>query len=302
MTVRPQVAALPQSVGGRQFASIRSSGLRVLAAGVVFVCAHTPMARSQDLAGSDTVHVDTLVAMPSDTAVAPPMMPNTAETSLGALAAPSDILPFAGNAIPMSYPAVGVALGYAHYFSSFKGIEDAFHAIEDSIRTGSGFVVPAAAGPESVRGILLTFTLRFNPALEAACQVARTGDDNNEVRLIGGLVSGHYALTMVRKVSVFGGLGGGRYGVHFARNYGVPLTPTDPTGGHIQLDNIKLDGGGGYWTTAGGVTIHADPHLSLEGLIQYFGMSDVPLDAGSAGRISTNASGVLISGSFILYF
>ena len=57
------------------------------------------------------------------------------------------------------------------------------------------------------------------------------------------------------------GLGGGAYRFSFKRDYGVRVSPNDGVG-YYELESITLEGGGGYWTAAGGLADFAAGFVS----------------------------------------
>lgn len=265
-------------------------------------------------AAGDTIGVDTLSATPD---AEPPGLPATpaggAETRLGdrsAVAADlSDTLPFAQNEVPESFPSVGFSIGVGGYVSSFAAVERAFHAMEDVHRAG-GFSVPRAADVRLGPILLPTLKVRLNRWLDVAFQMGRTlgsksgGDQEpgstDQLTLMGGLVSGR--LSPAGRVSLLAGLGGGMYRFSVRRDYGVRVSPTDGSGGFYELESITLEGGGGYWTTAGGLSIRAWPRGTLDALAQYVGTGDVSTNATSAGDVRVNMSGTMIAVSITSHF
>lgn len=257
---------------------------------------------------SDTLGVDTVRTTPDAEPSSPPptsagaariwmadrpaVAANTSDTS--------DILPFAQNEIPTTFPSVGLAIGFATYLSGFTTVEQAFHTLEDTYRAG-GFSVPRAGDVDLGPMLLPTLKARFTKWLDVALQLGRAKGSNDELTLKGGLVSGRYTLPRADRVSLFAGLGAGTYRFSFQRDYGVRVSPVE-AGGYYRLDRITIEGGGRYWTTAGGLTIRAGPHGAFEVLVQYLGTGDVSTDARSAGKVSLNMSGAMIGVSFTSFF
>ena len=283
-----------------------AAGLRVvLVAGLIAVlaltCPAAGLARAAVDAPSptagDTIRVDTLTATPD----AEPSNPAATPARPAATWEGANILPFAHNEIPATYPEVSVAFGLAAYLSSFTEVEHAFRAIEEVYRA-AGYSVPVAADVATGPMTLATLTVWLNRWLDVSCQLGRTGSADNELRLLGGIVSGRYTLPAAGKVSLRAGLGGGANGFSFSRAYGVQVTPFDGSGGYYTLERITLKGGGRYWTAAGGLTIRTGPHGALDALIQYVGMGDVSTDTARAGKVSMNLSGAMIGASFTYFF
>jgi len=256
---------------------------------------------------ADTVSVDSLSAAPDAEPSNPPATSaggdETRMAGRPAIAAGiSDVFPFAQNEVPETFPSFGLSIGVGGYLSGFATVERAFHAIEDAYRAG-GFFVPRAGDVRLGPMVLPTLKVRLNQWLDVGFQMGRAGDGTSDkVKLMGGLVSGRYALSRAGKVSLFAGLGGGTYRFSFRRGYGVQVTPIDGRGGYYELDAIMLEGGGGYWTTVGGLTIRALPRGTLEALVQYVGTDDVSTDASQAGEVRLNMSGAMIGVSITSYF
>lgn len=262
----------------------------------------TPVHENADQEGAtaaDTVSVDSLSAAPdvepSNPAATSAAGDETETAGRQAVAAGMpDAFPFAQNEIPEGFPSFGLAIGVGGYLSSFKTVEQAFHAIEDAYRAG-GFFVPAAKDVELGPMVLATLKVRFTPWLDAGFQIGRAGaGTGDKVSLMGGLVSGRYALSPAGKVSLFAGLGGGTYRFSFTRGYGVQVSPIDGGGGYYELDAITLEGGGDYWTTVGGLAIRVWPGGALEVAAQYLGTGDVSAAATKAGEVRLNMSGAMI--------
>jgi len=261
---------------------------------------------AQQPGAGDTTRVDTLAALPP----ASPRPAHAAKSSrVGssitswpeADEAPTDFLPFASNPIPLTYPSVAVAIGLADFRSGFQGVDRAFRAIEDSYRT-RGYAVPPSSGITSESMLLFTFDVSLNPSLDGALQLGQTIDQDNQLRLVGGLISGRYTPPQAANVSFLAGLGAGAYGLRLQRHYGARITPVDGSGGYTALDVIRLEGGGAYGTIAGRLEVRVASYTAFEGVVQYFGMGDVSTDAGSTGRMSVNTSGTMCGVSFRVVF
>ncbi|MGH7731311.1 MAG: hypothetical protein ACRENJ_08685 [Candidatus Eiseniibacteriota bacterium] len=207
--------------------------------------------------------------------------------------AASDLLPFAHNHVPEKFPSFGITVGFSKYLSSFATVEQAFHAIED-VHRAEGFSLPPAEGVRLSPMVLPTFRLQFDRSFGAALQIGWADGPRDDLRLIGGLVSGRTTRWPGDRISFFAELGGGRYEFKFTRSYGARITPFDGAGGYYELERIVLKGSGSYWTTAGGLTLHAGPRGAIEALVQYVGTDDVSTDAAGAGRVSLNLSGTMI--------
>ena len=212
----------------------------------------------------------------------------------------SDILPFARNEIPETFPSVGFAIGLAKPLAGFTTVERAFQNLEDTYRAG-GFPVPRAGAVDLVLMVMPTFKVRLNRWLDVACQMGRSTGPRDELKLMGGLVSGRHTLR-ADNVSLFAGLGAGAYGFSFKRDYGAQITAVDSNGGHYRLESLTLRGGGRYWTTAGGLTIRTGKHGAFEVLVQYLGTGDVSTALTRAGDVSLNISGAMIGVSSTIFF
>ena len=263
-------------------------------------------ARAQSPSVRDTTGADTLARARSAVA-----QPGTPETSLQARNSitdwsrerrpPKHAFPFARISAPTTYPELSLSIGFGDFHSGFPGVMKAFRAIEDTLRAG-GYSVPEAQDVNDEGVFHIDFDARLHPHLDAGLQFAQT-NGLNELRFVGALLSGRYTLSQAEGVSLLAGLGGGVYHFRIDRKYGgTPITPLDPYGGYTQLDIIRLEGGGDYWTVDGRVEVRTSPSTALVGGVQYFGTGDVSTSAGKAGRISVNASGTTSSLSLRVSF
>jgi hypothetical protein len=207
-------------------------------------------------------------------------------------------LPFASNPAPRTYPDVSLGVGSAYYASSFRGAEKAFEVVEDSIRR-AGYDVPVTTNVHSGGIYVLALNVSASPRLGGTLQLGKTGDRNNEVRLVGGLVWGSWASPEARKLSLSAGLGGGLFRFRFNRSYGTIISPVDVNGGYTTLDYIRFEGGGAYATIAGRVAVEMSSSAAFAGTIQYLGMGDVSSVVAGAGRQSINVSGFILGLSFV---
>jgi len=227
---------------------------------------------------------------------------SSSEAGAPVVAEMSDTFPFAHNGVPESFPSVGVSVGGGGYLSSFAAVERAFRAIED-VHRAAGYPVPSAQGVRTGPLVVPGLKVRFNRWLDVGFQMVRSGGAaTDKMTLIGGLVSGRTALSPGGKVSLFAGVGGGTYRFSFRRAYGVRVSANDGYGGYYELEDITLVGGGGYWTTAGGLTLRAFPRGALEAQIQYFGTDDVSTDTAGAGEVRLNMSGATLALSIVSFF
>jgi len=201
---------------------------------------------------------------------------------------------------PPKYPVFGLSLGLAGFPTSYKNVEGAFHQIEAAY-ADQGIRLDPASPVQTIPTVIPTLRLQINPWLEVALQAGRTESEGNKFGFTGGLVTGRYALPTAYAVSLFGGLGAGKYGFRFQRDYGTVIS-TDSGGGYTTLDDIVLSGGGPYWSGAAGVSIRPDPHVAIEGLFQYFGMNDESTSVQPGGEIFVNLSGAMVGGSFSYFF
>lgn len=252
-------------------------------------------------AASATIRVDSLMNEPPVPHPQGTAAPPSATSPVSDASDDSKALPFAHHQVPMTYPSLGVGIGVAGYVSNFRGVEQIFHAIEDSY-AAEGYTLTFAKDVSPGPMMLYAITYRINRSLELAAQVGRTMNKNDDLTLGGGLVSGRYPLPTAPNASFFGRLGAGAYGFSFHRSYGARISPVDGSGGYSVLDDITLEGGGRYWTTAGGVTIRAGTEGVFEASIQYVGMPDVVVESQRAGRISMNMSGVILGASLAFLF
>jgi hypothetical protein len=210
-------------------------------------------------------------------------------------------LPFAGNPAPKSYPEVSLGIGVGWYASSFRGAETAFRAVEDSIRR-AGYSVPVKSVVHAGGFYFLSMNVTATPHLGASFQLGATGDQDNEVRLAGGLAWALWTSPEAPTFSLGAGLGGGAYRFHFNRKYGAVISPIDGAGGYTTLDYIRFEGGGAYATCAGRAVAEMSSHLAFDGTIQYMRMGDVASNIAGAGRQSINVSGLLLGLSFVVRF
>ncbi|MGH7742547.1 MAG: hypothetical protein ACRENS_11070 [Candidatus Eiseniibacteriota bacterium] len=210
-------------------------------------------------------------------------------------------LPFADNPIPSTYPKCSFSIGYGGYLSEFQGVMSAFRAAEDFARTG-GYPVPTAAEVNPEGAILADLHVSINPLIEIALQYDHTNNNNDDLQLLGALLSARHAFPEIEKLSVLGGVGGGAYGFRFERRYDVQITAVDTNGGYNTLDYIKFEGGGGYWTMAGRLEYRMAPWSSAAGTVQYFGMRDVSASEGGVGPFSINVSGTMVGASLRIHF
>ena len=258
-------------------------------------------------AAGDSIGVDTLSTTPDVESPDAPATPAGASETPMANRPPvgaevSDVFPFAHNEVPESFPSVGFALGVGGCLSRFTSVERAFHAIEDVYRDG-GFPVPSAGEVRTGPIVVPALKVRLNRWLDVGFQVGRAaGTKTDKVTLMGGLVSGRLGLSPGGRVALFAGIGGGAYRFSFQRAYGVRVSPADGSGGFYELEHIALEGGGGYWTTAGGLTLRAFPRGALEAQIQYVGTGDVTTDATGAGQVRVNMSGAMLALSIVSFF
>jgi len=208
-------------------------------------------------------------------------------------------LPFAGNPAPKSYPRVFVGFGLGAYASEYRGVMNAFGAVEDSIRA-RGYAIPNAGDVSPGAAYQYSFGVNITPVLDATLQydIAKSGGD--ELQFLGGLVSGRF-LIPGSEVSLLGGAGAGVYTFSFERQYDVPISAVDPSGGYTSLDYVRFDGGGNYWSLAGGAAIRLLESGEIEGRVQYFGARDVTAQAGS-GQVALNVSGAMFSASLKYVF
>lgn len=255
-------------------------------------------------AGDSTV-VDTPTASP-ETAPSNPdstaVIPAAGATAAAVATVPlENTLPFTENQLPHSYPELSVELGLAAFMSGLTGVDEAFNKIED-VYAAAGYPLPATSTASPGSMLLATLTVWLNDWLDVACQLGRTLNEDSEVRLLGGIVSGRKTLPDSKNVSVHAGLGGGVSGFSFLRRYGAQVSPVDGSGGYYELESIELNGGGPYWTIQGGVSIRTGPHGALNGLIQYVGMGDVSTTTANAGPVTVNVSGAMIGASFALFY
>jgi hypothetical protein len=263
----------------------RASWAPIAALVAALALTHPPAARAE---GADSL---------SATSPAEPANPSATPAS-PAVTAPSpesrDLLPFAQNELPVTYPRVSVSIGMAGYVADFGQVEQAFRTMEEAM-IAQGFAITTSGDIAPGAMAMTALTLWINRSLDVTCQAGMTNDSDNELTLLGGLVSGHYTLRSTRSVSFSLGLGGGKYGFNFSRTY-------DATGpDNLVLESLSFDGGGPYWTTAGGVTVRTGPHGAVQGNLQYIGASDESTDT-PGGRVTVNLSGVVIGGSFTLFF
>jgi hypothetical protein len=205
-----------------------------------------------------------------------------------------NLLPFAQNELPTAYPRVSVSIGMAGYVADFGQVEQAFRTMEEAM-IAQGFAITTAGDIAPGAMVTSAFTLWINRSLDVTCQAAKTNHSDDELTLLGGLVSGHYTLRSARSVSLSLGLGGGKYGFNFSRRY-------DAAGPNSTvLQTLSFDGGGPYWTTAGGLTVRTGPHGAVQGNLQYIGVGDESTDT-PGGKVTLNLSGVAFGGSFTLFF
>ena len=294
------------------FAPAHVTGPRpAFAAGLIAVLALAQPAGSFAQQAGNSIVVDTLSATPNVEPPGPATTPMGGAAPLRADRPPAagndpDILPFAHNEVPESFPSFGFAFGAGGFVPGFATVDQAFRAIED-VHRAEGFSVPSAADVRLGPILLPTLKVRLNRWLDVAFQMGRTLNSKgrepqgsiDQLTLMGGLVSGRLALSPAGRVSLFAGLGGGTYRFSFRRNYGVRVSPNDGNGGYYELEAITLQGGGGYWTTAGGLTIRAFPRGALEALAQYVGTGDVSTQAGD---VRVNMSGTMIAVSITSFF
>lgn len=272
----------------------------------IFVASTAAGVRAQPADGADATGVSAPAVMPAGHLPPVPGLPAiTLATSIVSWTErpelPKALLPFTRNPVPIRYPRVSFAIGIGGFQSGFRGAEDAFRALEDSIRAG-GYAVPSSKVQQSHGLFLMTLGVDFTPALEAALQFGQTSDPDNEVLLVGGLVSRRYTLPRAENVSLLAGLGVGAYGLQLKQRYGVVISPVDGIGGFTTLDFIQLKGDGRYGTLAGRLAVRAGPTVAFEALVQYFFMSELSMDAGSTGRMRVNPSGATLGVSFTVLF
>ena len=246
-----------------------------------------------------------LAAQPMSSRAQPPVTPlSVALVSIverpGDKRDTTEVLPFARNPLPRTFPSVGAGISYGPYLADFTSVERAFRAVEDYYRA-AGYFLPEAAPVDLGPMTMPSLRVRLTPWLDAAFQAGRTGATVDQLTLLGGLVSGLYTPRSADYVSLFAGLGGGAYGFSFERGYGARVSPIDPGGGYYVLDKLTLKGGGRYWTAAGGLTIRSGHYIAFEAFGQYFGTGDVSTTT-QAGEISLNLSGAMIGVSFNVFF
>jgi hypothetical protein len=242
---------------------------------------------------------DTVRAIPDSTAAIPaaePMLTDSAATTHL-----QNSLPFEQNELPHSYPEVSVSFGVAGYSMDVARVEDAFNKMEQ-VYIDAGYSLPPGKDVSPGAMYLATLTVWPSPFVDVACQAGQSQNEDNKITLVGGIISGHYTFPDARNVSVQVGLGGGGSGFSFMKRYGAQVSPVDGSGGFYSLESIELKGGGGYWTTQGGVTLRIGPHGAVRGLIQYLGMGDVSTTTARAGDITVNVSGTMFGASFILFY
>jgi hypothetical protein len=272
----------------------------------IFVASTSAGVCAQPADEADTTDVSAPAVMPAGhLPPIPGLPPITLATSIVSWTErpglPAELLPFTRNPVPINYPRLSFAIGFGGFQSDFRGAEDAFRATEDSIRAG-GYAVPHSEVQHSHGLFLLTLGVDFSPALEAALQFGQTSDPDHEVRLVGGLVSGRYTLPRAENVSLLAGLGVGAYGLRLKQQYGVVISPVDGSGGFTTLDYIQLEGNGRYGALAGRLAVRASRTVAFDALVQYFFMSELSMDAGSAGQMSVNPSGATLGASFTVLF
>lgn len=207
------------------------------------------------------------------------------------------LLPFAGNRAPIAYPQVTFGVGLSAYASSFKGVDRAFAAIEDSIRN-SGYAIASSSGDGSGAMYLLTLGVTAGPRLGVSLQVGATSDGDREVRMAGGIVWARWA-EPEQVYSFAAGAGGGVYRFRLARRYGVRVSPDD-AGTYTVLDFVRFSGDGPYATIAARGAVRVLPRLSLEATLQYLGMGDVSSELQGVGRQSVNVSGFVTGLSIVV--
>ncbi len=212
----------------------------------------------------------------------------------------SDILPFARNPLPATFPSVGLSLSYAGFLSGFETVEEAFRSMENFYR-GGGYPVPQAAPVEPGPLLLSTLELRLNERIDVALQAGRAGSQVDEFKLLGARLSGRFTPTSARNLSLRAAFGAGVYGFKFERRYAAQISAPDANGGYYRLEQVVLDGGGRYWSVAGGLVLRSGPRGAFEAFIQYLGTGNVATST-SAGEVSLNLSGAMIGGSFTLFF
>ena len=257
-------------------------------------------------APGDTTQVDSVTAEPdtaqSNSASTPAPAVGMA-TASAAAAAPTDdnTLPFAKNELPISYPQVSITFGVAVYSSGLVGVEEAFRKFENAY-SAAGYPISSTANSSLGPMYLATLTLWLSHVFDVACQLGRTGNEDGQVRLLGGIFSARYIMPTARNVSLSLGVGGGESGFSITRRYGQQVSAVDGSGGFYTLDSIELKGSGPYWTGQGGVTLRLGPHGALSGLIQYVGASDVSTESTRVGTISVNTSGTMFGASFALFY
>ena len=254
----------------------------------------------------DSTAVDSVAAAPEaepakpDSTPAPPELPLTDSTSV-ATPELDNTLPFAQNELPISYPQVSITFGVAVYSSGLVGVEEAFRKFENAY-SAAGYPISSTANSSLGPMYLATLTLWLSHVFDVACQLGRTGNEDGQVRLLGGIFSARYIMPTARNVSLSLGVGGGESGFSITRRYGQQVSAVDGSGGFYTLDSIELKGSGPYWTGQGGVTLRLGPHGALSGLIQYVGASDVSTESTRVGTISVNTSGTMFGASFALFY
>lgn len=255
---------------------------------------------------SDMVRGVEPVATPTveDPTVATPLSQTEPPTAPSPVSLPGerepDVLPFAKNELPTTYPSVGVGLGVGSYRADLGRVKQAFHTMEGVYRT-AGYSIPNAREIHLDAMALWKLAVRLNKAWDVALQLGRSNGESNQLRTTGVLVSRRFASTAGGGFSLVAGLGGGTYGFSFMQSYGVTVSPVDANGGYYVLDKIVLKGGGNYWTGTGGFKFRPGMHTAVDVLAQYVGMNDASANTERAGRISMNLSGVMVGASLTLF-
>jgi hypothetical protein len=205
-------------------------------------------------------------------------------------------LPFARGELPVRYPRFGTTFGAALRLSGFASVDRTFRKMED-VHRAEGYSVQA---PSTKLGRIsqVTFTLQLSPTTELACESLQSFDNQNEFRAAGGLLSRRYVLPTARKVSIFAGLGAGRYRFKFGQRYDVQISPVDSNGGYYVLETIRIQGSGFYGVGTCGLALHPSRHSELEVAARYLRMPDETTNDPRAGRIAVNVSSVLLGVSY----
>jgi len=286
---------------------LRGRTATLITASIAATCLFLPTrALAQPPATIDTTHADTSAAtvrattVPVTRAASPPSTKPFTFWNYPTKAR-ENRLPFAGHPAPRTYPEVSVGFGLGLYASSFKGVDRAFAAIEDTVRR-AGYAIPASGSVPSPGLSMLTLRVSATPRLGASLQLGETNDGANDVRLAGGFAWYGWTFPQVPALSLETGAGGGLYRFLFKRSYNIVVSPVDANGGYTTLDFLQYEGRGAYATLVGEVVLRANPGVEFTGTIQYLAAGDVSEDIAGLGRQSINVSGCTLGLSFLVSF